>query len=176
VQTTLLVQALSLAYLFACGTTAMAETPVDPKVVKQDDKGKNLDAKGDPTFSVKPDGTVDWYSYSGYRRYTSECSVCHGPDGEGSSYAPALKNSLKTINYAEFYGIVVGGRQNLGGGENKVMPALGDNKNVMCYIDDIYVYLRSRSNEAVPRGRPPAHDEKPPQAAEAEKACLGEQN
>ena len=175
-QTTLLVRALSLAFLFACGTTAMAEAPGDPKAVKQDDKGKNLDAKGDPTFNVKPDGTVDWYSYSGYRRYTSECSVCHGPDGEGSSYAPALKNSLKTINYPEFYGIVVGGRQNLGGGENKVMPALGDNKNVMCYIDDIYVYLRSRSNEAVPRGRPPAHDEKPPQATEAEKACLGEQN
>ena len=75
--------------------------------------------------------------------------VCHGPDGEGSTYAPALKNSVKTINYAEFYGIVVGGRQNLGGGENKVMPALGDNKNVMCYIDDIYVYLRARSNDAV---------------------------
>ena len=25
--------------------------------------------------------------------------------------------------------------------KNKVMPAFGDNKNVMCYLDDIYVYL-----------------------------------
>ena len=174
VQISSLVRALSLTLLFACGTAAMAEAPGDSKAVKQDDKGKYVDAKGDPTFSVKPDGTVDWYSFSGYRRYTSECSVCHGPDGEGSTYAPALKDSLKRINYPEFYGIVVGGRQNLGGGENKVMPALGDNKNVMCYIDDIYVYLRARSDTAMGRGRPEKHDEKPPQATEAEKACHGE--
>ena len=48
---------------------------------------------------------------------------CHGPDGEGSSYAPALANSLKTLGYAEFYGTVVGGKQDLGGGQEKVMPA-----------------------------------------------------
>ena len=34
------------------------------------------------------------------------------------------------------------------------MPAFGDNKNVMCYLDDIYVYLRARANNAIPRGRP----------------------
>ncbi|HXW71478.1 MAG TPA: c-type cytochrome, methanol metabolism-related [Methylocella sp.] len=150
----------------------MAEAPGDPKAVKQDDKGKYLDAKGDPTFSIKPDGAVDWYSYSGFRRYNSECIVCHGPDAEGSTYAPPLKDSVKRINYAEFYGIVVGGRQNLGGGQNKVMPALGDNKNVMCYIDDIYVYLRARSQEALDRGRPQKHEDKPAAATEAEHACL----
>jgi methanol metabolism-related c-type cytochrome len=169
-----LVRVLSIAFLSAFGTSAMAEAPIDPKSVKQDDKGKYIDAKGDPTFNVKPDGTVDWYTYSGFRRYHSECHVCHGPDAEGSSYAPALKDSLKGLNYAEFYGIVVGGKQDLGGGENKVMPALGENKNVMCYIDDIYVYLRARSVEAIGRGRPEKHDDKPPQAAEAEKACFGE--
>lgn len=154
----------------------MAEAPRDPKVVKQDDKGKYVDAKGYPTFSVKPDGTVDWDTYSGFRRYHSECHVRHGPDAEGSTYAPALKDSLKTLNYVEFYGIVVGGRQNLGGGENKVMPALGDNKNVMCYIDDIYVYLRARSDDATPRGRPGKHEDKPPQATDAEQACFGEKS
>ena len=71
-----------------------------PSAVKQDDKGKYLDAKGDPTFSVKPDGTTDWYTYSGFRRYHSECHVCHGPDAEGSTYAPALKDSVKRLNYA----------------------------------------------------------------------------
>ena len=122
----------------------MAEAPGDPKAVKQDGKGRYVDANGDPTFNIKPDGTVDWYSYSGNRRY-GDCYVCHGPGGEGSSYAPALTDSLKRLNYAEFYGIVVGGKQDLGAGQNKVMPAFGDNKNVMCYIDDIYVYLRARS-------------------------------
>ena len=41
------------------------------------------------------DGVVDWYTYSGFRRYHSECHVCHGPDGMGSSFAPALLDSLK---------------------------------------------------------------------------------
>ena len=70
--------------------------------------GKYLDNDGDPTFKVAPDGTVDWYTYSGYRRYHSDCHVCHGPDGEGSTYAPALKNSVKTMNYGDFLG---GGRK-----------------------------------------------------------------
>ena len=169
-----LVRAFFLALLFAFGTAAMAEAPGDPKAVTQDGKGKYVDAKGDPTFSVKPDGTVDWYTYSGFRRYHSECHVCHGPDGEGSTYAPALKDSMKTLNYAEYYGIVVGGKQTLGGGGNKVMPALGENKNVMCFIDDIYIYLRARSADAIGRGRPGKHDVKPPQASDAEQACLGD--
>jgi methanol metabolism-related c-type cytochrome len=168
-----LVRAISLVFLFSFGTSAMAEPPGDSKALKQD-KGKYLDAKGDPTFNVKPDGTVDWYTYSGFRRYHSECHVCHGPDGEGSTYAPALMDSVKHINYAEFYGIVVGGKQTLGGGENKVMPALGDNKNVMCYIDDIYVYLRARSASVIDRGRPQKHEDKPQEVGEAEHACLGD--
>ncbi len=168
-----LARAISFAFLLSFGTSAMADPPGDPKAVKQD-KGKYLDAKGDPTFNVTPDGAVDWYTYSGFRRYHSECHVCHGPDGEGSTYAPALKDSVKRMNYAEFYGIVVGGKQTLGGGENKVMPALGDNKNVMCYIDDIYVYLRARSADAVGRARPTKHEDKPQEATAAEQACIGE--
>ena len=37
------------------------------------------------------------------------------------------------------------------------MPAFADNKNVMCYLNDIYVYLRARSQDAIPRGRPAKH-------------------
>jgi methanol metabolism-related c-type cytochrome len=170
-----LVGAFAFALIAAWGSSAMAEPPGDSKAVKETD-GKYVDAKGDPTFNVKPDATVDWYTYSGFRRYHSECHVCHGPDGEGSTYAPALKDSLTRMNYAEFYGIVVGGKQDLGGGENKVMPALGDNKNVMCYIDDIYVYLRARSADAIGRGRPEKHEDKSPQAKEAEAACFGEKS
>src|SRR5436305_12750708 len=83
----------------------------DPKPVKNDD-GKYMDAKGTPTYNIGSDKAVDWYTYSGFRRYHSECHVCHGPDGEGSSYAPELSDSLKTISYEEFFGIVVGWRKN----------------------------------------------------------------
>ena len=96
----------------------------------------------------RSDGTVDWYTFSGYRRYHAECHVCHGPNGGGSTYAPALKDSVKRFNYAEFAGIVIGGRQN----GNSVMPAFADNKNAVCYIDDLYVYLRALSTGAVQPG------------------------
>ncbi len=166
------VWAMSLTILISFSTSVMADPPGDPKSVKQDDLGKNFDAKGDPTYDIKPDGTVDWFTYSGFRRYHSECHVCHGPDGEGSSYAPALKNSVKTLSYAEFVGTVVSGRQNVTTSSENVMPAFADNKNVMCYLDDIYIYLRARSNDAVPRGRPAEHGPKLPTATEAERACI----
>ena len=43
----------------------------------------------------------------------------------------------------------------------------------MCYLDDIFVYVRARANEAAPRGRPQKHAEKPKPAAEAETSCMG---
>jgi hypothetical protein len=53
------------------------------------------------------------------------------------------------------------------------MPAFGTNKNVMCYLDDIYVYLRARSDGVMPSGRPKAHADKPPEATAAENSCMG---
>jgi methanol metabolism-related c-type cytochrome len=154
--------------LVVSGGIAIADGPVDPTAVKSED-GKYLDKEGNPTFKVAPDGTVDWYTYSGYRRYHSECHVCHGPDGMGSSYAPALTNSLKTMSYEDFMGVVASGRTN----GNSVMPALGDNPNVACYMDDFYVYLRARANDAVGRVRPAKKEDKPEAYTAAENSCMG---
>ncbi len=118
------------------------------------------------------DGTVDWYTFEGFRRYNAVCDVCHGPDGAGSSYAPALANSLKTMSYYDFYGTVVSGRKDLLNGNDLVMPSFADNKNVMCYLNDIYVYLRARSTGAVGRGRPQKHAPKSPAFAAAEDKCM----
>jgi methanol metabolism-related c-type cytochrome len=165
----LLVAAIAIV---ASGGIAFAEGPGDPTAVKSDE-GKYLDKDGDPTFKVAPDGTVDWYTYSGYRRYHSECHVCHGPDGEGSTYAPALKNSVKTMNYGDFLAVVAGGRKNVGTAQDNVMPAFGDNPNVACYMDDLYIYLRARSADAVGRVRPAKHEDKPKGAQQAEDSCMG---
>ena len=122
-----------------------------------------------PTFNVGEDGTVDWYTFSGYRRYHSECHVCHGPDGQGSTYAPALAKSAVTMDYYDFTDVVVNGRKN----GNSVMPSFGTNLNVMCYLDDIYVYLKAVGTEAIPRGRPAKKADKPAAFTEAEDACMG---
>src|SRR6476646_10638254 len=146
--------------------------PGDPAVASVQD-GKNLDAEGNPTYKLSPDGTVDWYTYSGYRRYHSECHVCHGPDGMGSTYAPALQESLKTMSYGDFLGVVASGRKNVNTAQESVMPAFGDNPNVACYMDDLYVYLRARAYDAVGRVRPAKREDKPDAYTEAEKACMG---
>jgi len=141
--------------------------------VKVED-GKYFDKEGHPTYHITNDGKkFDWYAYSGYRRYHAECHVCHGPDAMGSTYAPALKDSLKTINYEEFIGILAGGKRDSQAGQERVMPAFGDNKNVMCYADDLYVYLKARASGAMPRIRPTDKEEKPEAARKAEKECLG---
>ena len=158
--------------LVASARITLAEDAVDPTAVKSED-GKYFDKEGNPTFKVAADGTVDWYTYSGYRRYHSECHVCHGPDGMGSTYAPALKESLKTMSYADFLGVVASGRKNVSNSQENVMPAFGDNPNVACYLDDLYVYLRARASDAAGRVRPAKHEDKPPAAQQAEDACMG---
>jgi methanol metabolism-related c-type cytochrome len=151
---------------------AFADGSGDPAAVKNED-GKYYDKGGNPTYKVQPDGTVDWFTYSGFRRYHADCHVCHGPDGEGSSYGPALSNSLKTMNYFDYSSVVVNGRKNVNTAQESVMPAFGTNRNVMCYFEDIFIYLRARANNAIPRGRPQKHDDKPKSATEAENSCLG---
>jgi methanol metabolism-related c-type cytochrome len=119
------------------------------------------------------EGTVDWFTYSGFRRYHSDCHVCHGPNGEGSSYAPALATSLKTMNYVDFNNVVTNGRQNVNSANDKVMPSFATNSNVMCYLDDIYAYLRARAKDAIPGGRPPKHEDKTEAVKQAEASCTG---
>jgi methanol metabolism-related c-type cytochrome len=91
----------------------------------------------------------------------------------GSTYAPGLTNSLKTMSYGDFISIVASGRKNVNTAQENVMPALGDNPNVACYMDDIYVYLRARANDAIGRGRPAKREDKPEAYAQAENACMG---
>jgi methanol metabolism-related c-type cytochrome len=159
-----------VVFFLALSSMAMADGSGDPDAVKIEN-GRYYDIQGDPTFSVRPDGTVDWPTYSGFRHYESECQVCHGLEGDGSGDAPALKDALKTLSYSDVYGIVAGAKP-----EKKVrrnMPhAFSDNKNVMCYLNDIYVYLRARANDAVPDGRPQKREDKPSETAAEEEACL----
>jgi methanol metabolism-related c-type cytochrome len=136
-----------------------------------EEDGKFFDADGTPTYKIE-NGVVDWYTFSGFRRYHSDCHVCHGPDGVGSSYAPGLATSLKTMDYGTFLSIVAEGRKNLSAGKESVMPSFGENKNVYCYLDDIYIYLRARADEAAPRGRPPKKADKPESAKAFETSCM----
>lgn len=173
----LCVAALASAAWIATASAQTAPKPRgdasgNPKAVSSDD-GKYADANGIPTYHIKPDGTVDYYTFAGYIRYTANCMQCHGPDGLGSSYAPVLVDSLQRLNYGDFLATVAGGKKDVNTAQTLVMPTFGENKNVMCYIDAIFIYLRARSDGALGRGRPAKHDPKPAAFSKAEDECMG---
>lgn len=151
------------------------DQPVDPAefeaqlAISYDEDGRYYTEEDTPTYNIGEDGTVDWLTFNGFRRYHAECHVCHGPDGEGSTYAPKIKNSAIHMGYYDFFDVVVNGRKN----GNSVMPHFGENRNVMCYLDDIYVYLAARGMEVIPRGRPAKKEKKTDLIKEAEDACMG---
>jgi methanol metabolism-related c-type cytochrome len=124
------------------------------------DPGNAAESAGDSgeAWEDKPytvvDGKVDFGTYDGYRRYEAYCLRCHGPDGAGSSYAPALAESLKALSYEQSLETVVYGRKNVSASQQSVMPAFGEAIDVMENIDDIYSYLKARADGVVGRGRP----------------------
>jgi methanol metabolism-related c-type cytochrome len=161
---------LAAALLLTVGF-AHADGSGDPAVANSQD-GAYFDKNGTPTFHVE-NGKVDWYTMAGFLRYGANCLQCHGPDGMGSSYAPSLVNALKTLSYAQFLATVAQGKKDVSASSDLVMPSFGQNKNVMCYINAIYVYLRARADDAVGRGRPAEAEPKPEAYTQAENQCMG---
>jgi mono/diheme cytochrome c family protein len=100
------------------------------------------------------DGRVDKRTYNGFRRYHAGCNHCHGPDGVGSSFGPSLIEAPMTIE--QFRAAVLMGRAT----GSSVMKGFADDPNVAPFVDDIYAYLRARSDGAIGRGRPLQADER----------------
>jgi mono/diheme cytochrome c family protein len=98
------------------------------------------------------DGKVDANTYNGYRRYHAGCNHCHGQDGLGSTFGPALVDRLPELE--AFRRIV---RDGTGGG-TAVMKGFAADPNVAPFIDDIYAYLQARADGALDRGRPERAD------------------
>lgn len=165
--------AAAMSIAVAVGTAASVHA--EAKKPASSKNGKYTDKDGNPTYNITDGGKkADWYTYSGYRHYHADCHTCHGPDGMGSTYAPALANSLKTMTYAQFTEMVINGKKDVSKSSDKVMPSFGTNKNVACYLDDLYVYLKARADGAIDRGRPPEKEAKPAEAKTNEDACLGQ--
>ena len=123
-------------------------------------------------YRISAAGVVDWYTFSGFRRYHADCHVCHGPDALGSSFGPALIVTMRVMTYDDFVEVVINGRTVVGTAQQSVMPGFGENRNVACFIDDIYAYLKARADGALGRGRP-KKEAKPSEATERDNDCLG---
>jgi len=136
------------------------------------------DAADDPKPYTINNGAVDQHTFIGYLHYEGTCYWCHGQDATGSTFAPSLVDALKTLSHKDFENIVVNGGvvngRPVGYGTSNVfvMPALGTDPNVMCYLDDIYAYLKARSDGVIGRERP-EHEPVTQAAIDQGDACLG---
>jgi len=105
-------------------------------------------------YTVKDGKKVDIGTYKGYLYYGDLCMRCHGPDGLGSSYAPNLTDSLKTMSKQQIENTVINGRKEVNTANDRVMPAFGTNADAVENLDNIYSYLKARSDGVLGRGHP----------------------
>jgi cytochrome c len=87
--------------------------------------------------------------FHGYQLFNSYCYRCHGTDATGGQLAPDLRHSLAGMKRQEFLAIAAEGKADKG------MPAWAG----FLSADDlthIYQYVKGRSLDLVPSGRPPS--------------------
>ena len=97
---------------------------------------------------------IDLWLTRGYRAF-SQCQVCHGLDGSGSTIGPSLLDKLGSeIDRARFMDVVANGYQ----GQIGIMPPWKENPNVMKYVDQLYAYLKARADKVLPAGKLKRYD------------------
>jgi mono/diheme cytochrome c family protein len=104
------------------------------------------DAKA-PLYKVVDGYKVDAETMKGFRTWrAAACDRCHGPNQEGL-VGPSLINSLKTLSKEEFVKVVRDGRLDKG------MQSFGTSKDVMDNMNQLYAYLKGRSDGAITRAK-----------------------
>jgi mono/diheme cytochrome c family protein len=105
-------------------------------------------AAGDPKLVTVVDGyKVDANTMNGFRAWRAgACDRCHGANQEGL-VGPSLLESLKTLSKEDFVKTVRDGRLEKG------MVGFSSSKMVMDNIDNLYAYLKGRSDGAITRAK-----------------------
>ena len=116
----------ALALAFACAAQAQTTTPL---------------------YTVQDGYKVDPQTMKGFRAWRqAACDRCHGANQEGL-VGPSLVNSLKTLTKEEFVKTVRDGRLDKG------MQSFGNSAAVMDNINELYAYLKGRSDGAITRAK-----------------------
>ena len=90
---------------------------------------------------------VDAETMKGFRAWrAAACDRCHGANQEGL-VGPSLVTSLKTLSKEDFVTTVTNGRLEKG------MQSFGSSPVVMDNINQLYAYLKGRSDGAITRAK-----------------------
>ena len=105
------------------------------------------DDKAAPPYKVVDGYKVDPETMKGFRTWrAAACDRCHGANQEGL-VGPSLVNSLKTLSKEDFIKTVTNGRLDKG------MQSFGNSPVVMENINQLYAYLKGRSDGAITRAK-----------------------
>ena len=101
----------------------------------------------DKPYKVSDGYKVDGKTMDGFRTWRSAaCDRCHGANQEGM-VGPSLIESLKVLTKDQFKTTVLDGRLDKG------MPGFGSSEQVKNNIDNLYAYLKGRSDGAITRSK-----------------------
>ena len=100
-----------------------------------------------PLYKVVDGYKVDENTMKGFRAWRqAACDRCHGANQEGL-VGPSLLVSMKTLSKEEFVKTVRDGRLDKG------MQSFGTSPAVMQNMDQLYAYLKGRSDGAIKRAK-----------------------
>ena len=100
-------------------------------------------AVNNPLYTVKDGNKVDPETLKGFRAWrAADCSRCHGANQEGL-VGPSLIDALKVLSKQDFITTVTNGRLDKG------MPSFSSSPTVMKNINQLYAYLKGRSDGAI---------------------------
>ncbi|MDO8251967.1 MAG: cytochrome c [Rhodoferax sp.] len=101
----------------------------------------------DKPYTVVDGYKVDAETMKGFRTWrAAACDRCHGANQEGL-VGPSLVNSLKVLSKEDFIKTVTVGRLEKG------MQSFGNSPVVMDNINQLYAYLKGRSDGAITRAK-----------------------
>jgi cytochrome c553 len=101
----------------------------------------------DSLYKVTDGYKVDAETMKGFRAWrAAACDRCHGANQEGL-VGPSLIVSMKTLPKADFIKTVKDGRLEKG------MQSFGNSPIVMDNINQLYAYLKGRSDGAITRAK-----------------------
>ena len=105
-----------------------------------------VNADGKP-YKVVDGFKVDAYTMTGFRTWRqAACDRCHGANQEGM-VGPSLVESLKVLSKDDFIATLTNGRPEKG------MPQWKENPTVMDNINQLYAYLKGRSDGAITKSK-----------------------
>lgn len=106
-----------------------------------------------PVYAEGKEPKVTREIFKGYALYNSYCYRCHGTDATGGELAPDLRTSLNSgMKQQTFLSVAMAGKKDKG------MPSWAGFLD-MEDMTRIYRYVKGRSLDLVPAGRPPSEQD-----------------